>query len=520
MSNNNNSSSASLHIDKTFTSVHLTGGKACVANASRPDLTVAGGIRVYKASCFGGSTNFNDDVSVFGNLDVVGNAILSVIHVPTLVDCLAINGNVCITGGLTVNGNTVGGGSNTTVLDDLAAPTRYPTAPQTDGVWYGTNARAGCTGGQGAICIGNGPVASQFNSIAIGASSNTATVNGIGIGTSTAIDFASDDGIAIGNGASIIASTQGIAIGKNASINTTNRDCIAIGKNTSVTGFGGTAVGAQSVASAQNTVAIGRNATASVDGSSAVGVSAQADGTESCAFGGSSHAGGLGIDFAVAVGFDAMATESSTTALGFQSKALSAQSVAVGAGATASGSNSVSVGYQAGNFLAIAQTENTLIGATAGSSLVSGSNVTCVGFNAQPSTASISNEMTLGDTNLQTLRTHGHIVGFGITANPSSTPGSGAGASPVFTLIGCDIAFVYTVAPGVGPVPDGVVTTITFATPFTSSQVVVTFSPNNVDTAGVSGVTYIDNVTATGFDLRSTIANPNTYSWNFHVIGY
>ena len=41
---------------------------------------------------------------------------------------------------------------------------------------------------------------------------------------------------------------------------------------------------------------------------------------------------------------------------------------------------------------------------SAGSSLTTGSNVTCIGYNAQPSAAATTNEITLGDSSIAVLR--------------------------------------------------------------------------------------------------------------------
>jgi len=47
---------------------------------------------------------------------------------------------------------------------------------------------------------------------------------------------------------------------------------------------------------------------------------------------------------------------------------------------------------------------NTALGYSAGSNLISGLNDTLIGYNAQPSTTSVSNEITLGNSSISTLR--------------------------------------------------------------------------------------------------------------------
>ena len=78
-----------------------------------------------------------------------------------------------------------------------------------------------------------------------------------------------------------------------------------------------------------------------------------------------------------------------------------------------SGSNNVAVGYQAGLSIA-AGTSNTMIGSTAGDALVSGNNVTCIGNNSAASSTTVSNEITLGDTNVTKFRVPG--AGFQVTS--------------------------------------------------------------------------------------------------------
>jgi len=67
------------------------------------------------------------------------------------------------------------------------------------------------------------------------------------------------------------------------------------------------------------------------------------------------------------------------------------------------GTDNSAVGHRAlwnGNF-----SQCTALGSVAGSSLTGGTgNVTCIGYNAQPSTATIANEITLGNSSVATLR--------------------------------------------------------------------------------------------------------------------
>jgi hypothetical protein len=91
------------------------------------------------------------------------------------------------------------------------------------------------------------------------------------------------------------------------------------------------------------------------------------------------------------------------------SNTTSSNSVAVGFEAlTAStGASNTALGYQAGDKITTG-TQNTVLGNAAGSSgtndLTTGSNNTIIGFNAAASSATVSNEITLGNSSIATLR--------------------------------------------------------------------------------------------------------------------
>tara|TARA_R110000796_G_scaffold226915_2_gene343436 strand:- start:587 stop:2350 length:1764 start_codon:yes stop_codon:yes gene_type:complete len=76
-----------------------------------------------------------------------------------------------------------------------------------------------------------------------------------------------------------------------------------------------------------------------------------------------------------------------------------------------SGDQNISIGYQSG-FSVSTSDGNSLLGANAGYSqggsttnaLTTGSNVTCVGYESMPSAATATNEITLGDNNITSLR--------------------------------------------------------------------------------------------------------------------
>jgi hypothetical protein len=213
-----------------------------------------------------------------------------------------------------------GVGASAVVLDNAAAIT-YPTAPQTDGVWYGTNAKANArasntntvignlstttaattgiinlgysttTAANNAIAIGTSSHASQTDSIAIGSTAQAITsgISNIAIGKSGianadyaiaighgattvstltvaigAFATASPSGsIAIGNGAAVSATAglNGIAIGRVATASNSTVSNIALGRLSSVTANGAIAIGDTAVVSVANGTGIGQNVT-------------------------------------------------------------------------------------------------------------------------------------------------------------------------------------------------------------------------------------------------------------------
>ena len=97
----------------------------------------------------------------------------------------------------------------------------------------------------------------------------------------------------------------------------------------------------------------------------------------------------------VAVGTCALhniSTNNCNTALGYIALRLNSS----GYGNTTVGRNSLSVNTSGFH--------NTALGTNAGTIVTTGSNLTALGYNAQPSSASATNEITLGDANVDTIR--------------------------------------------------------------------------------------------------------------------
>jgi hypothetical protein len=75
-----------------------------------------------------------------------------------------------------------------------------------------------------------------------------------------------------------------------------------------------------------------------------------------------------------------------------------------------SGSNNTAIGFKAGNGITTG-TSCTFIGASTGITAgISGHNITCLGFGAQPSAPGVTDEITLGDSTIQTLRCAGETI--------------------------------------------------------------------------------------------------------------
>ena len=104
----------------------------------------------------------------------------------------------------------------------------------------------------------------------------------------------------------------------------------------------------------------------------------------------------------------ALTSGSGNTALGkgaLDTNSTASFSTAIGQdalGATTAGNNTA-VGYQAG-LAVISGTNNTFLGAESGGVLQSGSNVTVIGYNADASASNATDEVTLGNGDVETLR--------------------------------------------------------------------------------------------------------------------
>lgn len=181
-----------------------------------------------------------------------------------------------------------------------------------------------------------------------------------------------------------------------------------------------------------NNVAIGRQAGKAITSGSAnvaIGLEAlslNATGTDNVAIGNLAGRGTTGTGI-TAIGYWAMKSNSTggDTAIGYAamySNSTGTNNVAVGGYALRSntvGNRSTAIGYYAlnvstaGNNTAVGAlaaysttlgVQNTSLGSNAGRGNTTGSNVTCIGYYATPSTATVSNQITLGNTSVSVLR--------------------------------------------------------------------------------------------------------------------
>lgn len=166
--------------------------------------------------------------------------------------------------------------------------------------------------GTNAVAIGNGAVASAFESIAIGRDSDATQANNIALGrlsqaTGTngafAIGFAStasgERSISIGSGtsgfSSVSAGLASVAIG-NSRASGTDSFAAAIANNTSsygATGANSVAIGSQNKATSTGGLALGRNAICTAQDAVSIGLQCTADATNSIALGAYSSTKGI-----------------------------------------------------------------------------------------------------------------------------------------------------------------------------------------------------------------------------------
>jgi hypothetical protein len=354
------------------------------------------------------------------------------------VNGITLTGTVTSTGNLTLGGTLSGVNLTSQVTGTL---------PVGNG---GTGLATTPTNGQ--LLIGNG---TNFSLAALTAGANITITNsagGITIAstggtslegqTDTATPFETSLGYQAGNvntgvnntfigyqaGLGNTTGTSNTAVGYQAldantvGTNNTALGSVALGVNT--TGIDNTAVGSGALdanTTGGGNVAMGRNAlgaNTTAGNNTGVGNSAlsmNTTGTELVALGYNALGANTTGYSNTAVGHSALSTNTTglgNTAVGHNSLSLAAASNNTAFGYSAlrlntTGTDNVAVGRDAGDQIT-SGVQNTLLGASAGSTgtndLTTGSNNTLIGYNAAATSATVSNEITLGNSSIATLR--------------------------------------------------------------------------------------------------------------------
>lgn len=269
-----------------------------------------------------------------------------------------------------------------------------------DGSITATGGISGYSNTQNSTNVGGGyqvlgAITTGTNNSVFGYQSGTAITEGVGnvgVGSQSLNDVTTGNyNVGIGYGAleKVSVSTGSVAIGYNAGADATSGICTAVGYealSANTNGSSNTAVGYQALKTnitGDSSVAVGYQALTSNNtnsNNSAVGYQALYSATS--------------IAASTAVGFRALYTStagSSSTAVGYQ-----AAYTTTGGGITAIGNGAL--------YAASSGANNTACGFQAGNTMTTGSNNGFLGYNAQPSAVDVSNEITLGDTNIATLR--------------------------------------------------------------------------------------------------------------------
>nr|WP_255581998.1 YadA-like family protein [Cupriavidus sp. AU9028] len=171
------------------------------------------------------------------------------------------------------------------------------------------------------VAIGNGAYADGNNVVAVGTNANATNYAGVALGLDTVTD--GNSSISIGRG----AESHGL-------------EALAMGAD-SLANLSGTAVGAQSVATGQNSTAVGRSASATGTRSLAMGLQSNSAAEQATAIGYQASASALN---AVAMGTSAVANSENAVAIGTNATATGGRAVAIGFGNTANGNGAVAIG--------------------------------------------------------------------------------------------------------------------------------------------------------------------------------
>ena len=241
--------------------------------------------------------------------------------------------------------------------------------------------------------------------------------------------------------------SQNVAVGQGALVANTTGDL-----NTAI----GSGAGASVVTGRLNTF-VGQGSGSNVVGSRGVYVGYQAG----------FYATNTGATYNTAVGTFALFSTASST--GLSNTALGAFSLYT----TTTGNQNTGVGYQAG-YSITSGTNNTLLGYAAANSgtnnLTTGSNNTIIGYNAEASSATVSNEITLGNASVTSLRLAPLITGYTSAAPTVASAATIAPTKPISFVSGTTT-----------------INTITAPAPISAGGGSITLIPTGIFTTGTSG---------------------------------
>ena len=258
--------------------------------------------------------------------------------------------------GIALGTNVVSGDSGNSSIKNTVAIGNLAKAKGGNAIAMGQDATATK---QSDLAIGDGAKATEGQGTAVGVSNTVSAAGGTAVGNSnTAAGWRST---AIGSSSQADAQ-GGVAIGNTA--HAAKRDAIAIGSNSSAT--------------LQNTIAIGTNTKSTSNETIAIGNAADAGGSQ---FGIAIGSGAklntdpavTGKNTAIAIGYQAEATDLDANAFGRKANATGQTSLAIGAESASKGTSSIAVGS---NTMAAAR-DGIAIGNTAATG--AGDNNTAVG---------------------------------------------------------------------------------------------------------------------------------------------
>ena len=359
--------------------------------------------RINKLLAFGATgmptTVAQSPSSITGNTSIVGT--LDVTGATTLQSTLGVAGTLGVTGATTLSSVGVTGAATVgTTLGVTGATTLASvgvTGAATVGTTLGVTGAATLSGGlsvpSGTTSLGpvtiSGPT--TIESVSVGKGVGTGLSNTVLGNNAFSTNSTGSSNTAIGSNALNANSTgqNNTAVGKTALFaNSSASSNTAVGSNAltaNTTGTDNTSVGASSLSanivgnynSAFGNTALQANTSNNNNAFGTYALLVNTTGSQNCAFGTSA--------------LDSNTTGSNNSAFGHNAL-----------GANTTGSTSTSVG--SGALSLSTGVSNTAIGYLAGSTLTTGANVTCVGYGSQPATATTSNEITLGDINITSLR--------------------------------------------------------------------------------------------------------------------